>query len=169
MNAMSASVAAAWYVIHTKPRQEFRALEHLRNQHYECFLPTIQVKKLRGRKLDMEEEALFSRYLFIRLDRETSNWSALRSTRGVSCVVAFGSRYATLPDSWIDALRTAMPSVQQTLFAPGDCVSIASGPLAGFEGIYHAPDGNARALVLVELMSQPQKLRVSLEMLRKAA
>jgi transcriptional antiterminator RfaH len=31
------------------------------------------------------------------------------------------------------------------------------------------PDGEARALVLIELMNQPQKLKFALEALRKAA
>jgi len=31
-----------WHVIHTKVREEFRALENLQNQGFEVFLPTCQ-------------------------------------------------------------------------------------------------------------------------------
>jgi hypothetical protein len=34
-----------WRVIHTKVRQEFWALENLRAQDFEVFLPTCQVQK----------------------------------------------------------------------------------------------------------------------------
>ena len=40
----------AWYVIHTKPRQEQRALTNLAQQGYQCYLPMITREKLgRGR------------------------------------------------------------------------------------------------------------------------
>jgi hypothetical protein len=34
-----------WHVIHTKVREEFRALENLQAQGFEVFLPTCQVQK----------------------------------------------------------------------------------------------------------------------------
>jgi transcriptional antiterminator RfaH len=34
-----------WNVIHTKVREEFRALENLQAQGFEVFLPTCQVQK----------------------------------------------------------------------------------------------------------------------------
>jgi len=58
----------AWYVVHTKPRQEARALENLQNQGFNCFLPTMQVQKLRNQKVQTITEPMFSRYLFIQLD-----------------------------------------------------------------------------------------------------
>ncbi len=146
-----------------------RALEQLGNQGYTCFLPTLLVEKIRGRKLETCEEPLFSRYLFIRLSQATSNWAAIRSTRGVSSLLAFGGRYATLDDSWIEALQNVPSPLRQALFAPGECIAIESGPFAGLEGIYQAPDGEARALILIELMSRPQKLRLPVEALRKTA
>lgn len=169
MNGLPDSGQASWYVVYTKPRQEFRALEHLENQHFVCFFPTLRQEKNRRGRLETCEEALFSRYLFIRLDQVSSNWSAIRNTRGVIGLVAFGNRYATLPDSWIDEMKSSSSLIERALFMPGECISIASGPLAGLEGILQIAGGDARAIVLLELMSQPQKLRISLEALRKVA
>ncbi len=37
---------ARWYLIQTKPRQEARAEEHLRRQHFQCYRPLqVDVKK----------------------------------------------------------------------------------------------------------------------------
>lgn len=160
---------AAWYLLQTKPRQEFRALQQLQNQGYSCFLPTLQVEKFVRGKVEACIEPLFSRYLFIRLDTTNCNWSPIRSTRGVSKMVSFGGRFATLPDDYLDALRRTQCDEPQPLFEPGARVTITNGPLAGLEGIYQLPDGEARALVLIELMNQPQKLKLAVDTLRKAA
>jgi transcriptional antiterminator RfaH len=152
------SDSAQWYVIHTKPKQEFRALEQLENQDYQCFLPTITREKICRRRLVSVTESLFSRYLFIRLDTVTSNWSPIRSTRGVSGLVAFGTRFATLDDSLIEALQQRNHDCTAVHFTPGETVEITAGPFAGLEGLYQMPDGEARALVLIEMMNQPQKL-----------
>lgn len=159
----------SWYVVHTKPREEFRALEQLRNQHYTCFLPTLSREKIRRGRLETCVEPLFSQYLFIRLNSVADNWMPIRSTRGVRQLLSFGGRLATLPDACVEALHDASRTLHLRAFEQGDRVTILQGPFAGLEGIYHLPDGNARALVLVQLMSQPQKLKFALEMLRKAA
>ncbi|WP_460840255.1 transcription/translation regulatory transformer protein RfaH [Noviherbaspirillum agri] len=153
----------------TKPRQEFRALEHLQNQGFNCFLPTLKTERIIRGKVDTGVEPLFSRYLFVRLSQASGNWSPIRSTRGVSKLVAFGGRFAMLPDACVEALRGMQQMSPQKLFAPGERVAITSGPFAGLEGIYQLPDGEARALVLIDLMNQPQKLRLAVELLRKAA
>ncbi len=55
-----------WYLVHTKPRQEWCALQNLERQGFECYLPTLPAEKLRQGGLAVEGEPLFSRYLFIR-------------------------------------------------------------------------------------------------------
>lgn len=62
---------AAWYVVQTKPRQEYRALENLINQGYECVLPEYQCEQLRQGVRALRNEPLFPRYLFIWLDTGT--------------------------------------------------------------------------------------------------
>lgn len=164
--------AAAWYLVQTKPKQEFRALQQLENQGFVCFLPTLPAERVVQGRLATRIEPLFSRYLFIRLSLARCDWSPIRSTRGVSKMVAIGGRFATLPDACVEALEDAQKAqceVPQRLFEPGERVTITQGPFAGLEGIYQVPDGEARALVLIELMNQPQKLKFAVQTLRKAA
>ena len=40
----------AWYVVHTKPRQEDKALLNLERQGYRCYLPRLTVEKIRRGK-----------------------------------------------------------------------------------------------------------------------
>jgi transcriptional antiterminator RfaH len=157
---------SAWYVVHTKPRQEARALENLQNQGFNCFLPTMQVQKLRNQRVQTITEPMFSRYLFIQLNEQTQNWGPIRSTLGVSKLVSFGPQPAKVPPEFIEFLRQAPVETLERMFAPGDSVQISSGPLQGLEGRYLAHDGETRAFVLVELLGQPQKLRMTVESLR---
>jgi transcriptional antiterminator RfaH len=60
--------SCAWHLVHTKPRLEETALVNLERQGYECYLPTLKVEKIRRGKAAIVSEALFPRYLFVRLD-----------------------------------------------------------------------------------------------------
>ncbi|MGZ9710872.1 transcription/translation regulatory transformer protein RfaH [Glaciimonas sp. GNP009] len=157
----------SWYVIQSKPRQEFRALEQLHYQGFECFLPILQKERIHRGKLVHCSEPLFSRYLFIQLDTLKSNWGVIRSTRGVSNLVAFGGRYATISDTCVHALQNTPQAQPQPIFEAGEPVAIISGPFAGLEGIYQVPDGDARAIVLIELLSRPLKLVFGVQVLEK--
>lgn len=169
MSAVARSGRLSWYLVQTKSKQEFRALEQLENQGYECFLPTMHLEKLVRGSVRKCVEPLFSRYLFIRLDSSSGDWTPIRSTRGVSRLVSFGARLATLPEDCVDALRKGQEIVHRPLFEPGERVTITSGAFAGLDGIYQMPDGEARALVLIELLNQPHSLKFAVEALRKAA
>ena len=62
---MDTETRSWWYVIHTKPKQEARALLNLSNQGYECFLPMHKKQVVRRATVVTQAEPLFSRYLFI--------------------------------------------------------------------------------------------------------
>jgi transcriptional antiterminator RfaH len=163
-----------WHVIHTKPRQEFRAEENLKNQGFEVFLPTYKLEKLKDGKLSTQVEALFSRYLFIRLDNVTSNWFPIRSTRGVSEMLRFGrgGNPIFVPDDLVASLqnRSLTEEPIHTLFEAGDAIEIKSGPFAGLNGFYEkvvqASSGEVRAMLLIELLGKTQRLSVSLDALK---
>jgi transcriptional antiterminator RfaH len=155
-----------WYLIHSKPRQEARALENLQRQGYEAWLPMLTVEKIRRGRIVQVTEPMFSRYLFIQLDAVSSNWAPIRSTLGVSRLVTFGSVPASVPDELIEALRTAPAQEPHRLLAPGEEVLFVDGPLQGLRGIFQQHDGEARAMVLIELLSNPQAIAVNLGDLR---
>ena len=155
-----------WYAIHTKPRQEEHAAEHLRRQEFEVYLPKIkQARRFRQRWRDTIEP-LFPRYLFIRLDLGSDNVAPIRSTRGVSKLVSFNGLPATVPEPLIDALiESADPDSgllppHEDRFKPGATVTIVNGPLAGLEAIFEAHDGEARSIILLELLGKTRQLKI---------
>ena len=152
-----------WYVIHSKPRQEERALENLERQGFQAWLPMLTVEKFRRGKLAKVVEPMFSRYLFIRLDTEQTNWSPIRSTLGVSKLVSFGNRPAVIDDELILALQELPAREPERLYQPGQTVKFVSGPLRGLEGIYEQADGELRAMVLVDLLSKHHRITTDMQ------
>jgi transcriptional antiterminator RfaH len=128
-----------WYVIQSKPRQEFRALENLQNQGFEVFLPINRVQKLQLAQIKIKEEPLFARYFFIRLEHETINWGLIRSTKGVCKLIRFGleSAPASVDDQVILFLKSKFDNQGslKPLFEDQEKISIKSGPFRGQEVI----------------------------------
>jgi transcriptional antiterminator RfaH len=118
---------------------------------------------------------LFSRYLFIRLSDVTSNWFPIRSTRGVSQLLRFGTSTdpVEIPETIIDCLkqRCAKEEPLHELFHPGEIIEITQGPFRGLTGFFDKlqtlPDGLSRAMLLVEVLGSVQKLQIQLPQLRK--
>lgn len=153
----------SWYLVHTKPRQEQRALVNLMDQHFECWMPRLRRQQLVQQRLVSVEEPLFPRYLFIKVDDSVS-WSPVKSTPGVTTIVRFGGVPGRVPDEIVAALQAEESlRLQQPVkpkFAKGQAVNITAGPFAGVSAVFDMQDGEARALVLIELLSRPARLPV---------
>jgi transcriptional antiterminator RfaH len=157
-------------LVHTKPRQEDVALTNLERQGYACYLPKLSVEKVRRGKAQVVQEAMFPRYLFVRLDAsgQGQSWSPIRSTLGVSTLVRFGGQPAKVDDDLVDLLRgREQDQPLKTLFEPGDAVVITDGPFAGIEAVYQTADAERRAMILLEILSRPVVMRVETGALRR--
>lgn len=155
--------SSAWYLIHTKPKQEHVALDHLSRQGYGCYLPRIQKERMRLGRLETVWEPLFARYLFVDLDHPdyNPNWGPIQSTQGVTRLVRFGNQAAKIDAHWIQAFKEREQQTPvQPLFKFGDMVRITQGPYAGLEALYQKGTAAQRALVLFELLGKPVKLNI---------
>ncbi len=158
---------ACWYLIQSKPKQDVRAETNLRNQGFTCYRPTREVELVRrGRRVQLEE-SLFPGYLFIRLDRMHDNWFAIRSTRGVARLVCFGQEPARVSASIIYSIKTLadVEPISQSLRC-GDRVRITEGPFSDLEAIFMRPDGDERAILLLNLLHREQQLKVPLRAIK---
>ena len=170
--ATSEAANSHWYAVHSKPRQEQRALANLAQQGYDCYLPLRRTEKIDKRGLAIVQAPLFPRYLFIFLDSGPAGlgWGPIRSTLGVSRIVSFGNIPAKLPTALIEALREQSAcTVQQVerLFAAGETVKIAYGAFAGLTGVYQMPSGEQRAMVLIDILSKLCRVEFPATSLRK--
>jgi transcriptional antiterminator RfaH len=169
---LSDCVTTHWYLVHTKPRQEARALDNLQRQGYPCFLPLLPVQVVRRGRLVAAMQPLFSRYLFIQLETgpQARPWAPVRSTLGVARLVTFGQQPARVPDALVQQLQQQVQELHaqpRALFQPGQALRITHGPFAGLECIYQMPNGDERAIVLLHLLQREVRAAVPVGALRK--
>lgn len=142
-----------------KPKQDFRALENLQYQGYECLLPIHEIERLRNGQWLRQEEPLFPGYLFIELDTLQDNWMPIRSTRGVSQIVRFGANPLPVPVEVIDHLRHKKTQLDHELL-PGEKVLVDWSGTSGIEAIFLAKDGTERVLLLLNLLQREVQVSV---------
>jgi len=156
----------AWYVIHTKARQERLAAEHLARQDFEIYMPLVRLPKRKRGRWHQVVEALFPGYLFVHLDIARQNSASIRSTRGIIGLVRFGNEPKPVPEQLVEHLRALQTDPegairQEHLFESGDQVEIVAGPLAGLRAVFLAPSGEERAHLLLELLGRTNRILVS--------
>jgi transcriptional antiterminator RfaH len=164
-----------WYVVLTKPKQETRAEEHLRAQGGEVFLPQITLEKMRKGKRVNVIESLFPGYLFVNVEGCEHLIGRIRSTRGVRQLLRFGIEPIELRQYLIDDLRhrcgdlnqhgEGFEDSRQRVLKEGQVVEITSGPFKDYQAIFKQFDGEQRAIILLNLLSQQQELLVELKQL----
>ncbi|MAD91846.1 MAG: transcription/translation regulatory transformer protein RfaH [Gammaproteobacteria bacterium] len=158
---------ARWYLLQTKFKQENKAAQELGRQNISVFLPLYKLEKMiKGNKF-IKEEPLFSRYLFAWLDLENTNWTSIRSTRGISNFVAFGNGPAIVDQAIINELMQIDLLPKETYFKAGEKIRVASGPLEGLSAIYETENGSLRSYILMEFMQQEQYLSIDNQLIEK--
>lgn len=129
-----------WYVIHTKPWQEERAVNNLNVWSIETFNPRFK-ECLKGSSgiITYRVKSLFPQYIFARFDLN-KDLHRVSFTSGISSVVSFGGDPVLADNSLIEIIRMrigedGLVRVAEKL-KPGDRVLIKSGPFKDFTGIF---------------------------------
>ncbi len=61
---------------------------------------------------------------------------------------------AKVPYDWVASMRL-QPVVHEKLFNAGDKLIIGNGVLKGLDAVFVQPDGETRAMLLINLLSKP--------------
>ena len=139
-----------WFALQTKPRNEKKVGNVLRQKGYECLAPTYrQRRKWSDRTVEIDLP-LFPMYVFCRLGPSVLGKAV--STSGVVKIVGFNGKPAEVAAEEIEALQLLMQS--NLLREPwkylchGTQVLVETGPLAGVQGIILAEDDNKQRLII---------------------
>jgi transcriptional antiterminator RfaH len=149
-----------WYLVKTKSKQEDIAILNLENQDFHVYCPKALIRN--------KNVVLFPGYIFIQLDKDTQNWSPIRSTKGVLYFVRFGLSYAKIPDNIIEFIKTNQLNTAEKLkninkFKPGDKVQITDGVFKNCIAIFKSYKSDERVILLMNLLGQQQKLTIKQE------
>jgi transcriptional antiterminator RfaH len=147
----------AWFCVRSQPKSEHIAASHLRQMKgVQVYCPRLRFRKLTRRGPVWFAEALFPGYFFARFVPLVSQ-KEVTYARGVSGLVHFGGRLATIPDSTIADLRAHMGeedcrTIDQQL-RQGDSVTITGGVFKGL------------VTVVTQLLPARERVRVLIEFL----
>lgn len=154
---------AQWYLLQSKSKQELRAQEHLTRQGYNTYLPMLSAEKIQRGKRTCVTEPLFPGYLFIHLCPEGDNWRPIRSTRGVTRVVGFNNAPLAVPEGLVETLiEQHNTGTKAEAYQAGDTLRIKHGPFKELDAVFCTYDGEARAIVLLNIMHTQQTLSLPL-------
>lgn len=146
----------SWYLLYCKRGQLLRAQEHLVRQEVNCLSPIITLEKIVRGKRTLVSEPLFPNYLFVEFDPERIHTTTISATRGVSHFVRFGALPTQIPSQVIQDLQAHNDGhyVDPETPQPGDTVLIIDGVFEGLQAIYTEPDGEARSMLLLNLINK---------------
>lgn len=152
-----------WYVVLTKPRQEDRAAEHLLEQGGEVFLPKLDVEKISRGKKTKKTEVLFPGYLFLAIAEGHSLINKVRSTPGARQLLSFVNSPVVVDERLINDIKMrSSNTAASSLFRSGQKVHLIDGPFKDYEALFHKYDGDERAIILLNLLSQQNQLVVDI-------
>jgi transcriptional antiterminator RfaH len=164
----------SWYAVHTHPREELKALNHLRRQDYRVYLPCYAKKIRHARRNERVIRPFFPRYLFVHLNLASMGWRSIRSTVGVNDLVCFGDQPAPLPAGVIEALQGQenaeglIQIARQNFPKRGDSIVILSGPFARQLGLCDGVSDNERVAILLELLGRKVRVVIDAEAVEAA-
>lgn len=154
--------AEDWILCATKPGWEDKAARSLHQQHIEYYLPRFFDTLLKRRRV------LFPSYIFARPD---GSWVPLTGTRGISYVITFGEKPATVRHREVQALKArenehGLVTVPQVTFVKGEPVLVGGGRFKDQIGLYQGQDGIARTKVLFDMMGRSVEVRIDTKLLK---
>lgn len=162
-----------WYVIYTKPQQESRADHNLRAWNIETFAPKTReprYNEFTGRPIYITR-FFFPRYIFACFNA-AATLHKVGFVRGVQNVVGFGAGPVPIDEEIINLIKARVGEdgfvkVGEPL-APGDQVTVDSGPVKDLIGIFEREaSAGERVHLLLTAAKYQCRLSVQRELIRK--
>jgi transcriptional antiterminator RfaH len=155
-----------WFCLKTQPKREHLAATVLRRQFgVECLSPRLRFRKMTQRGPVWFVEAMFPGYLFAKFIYSTQH-RAVESSHGISGIVHFGDRLATLPENIVTALQSRVGAEEivtlDCSIKVGQSVQLTDGAFQGLEAVvtYLLP-AKDRIRVLFDFLGRSVEMEVS--------
>jgi transcription antitermination factor NusG len=148
----------SWYVIHTKPRNEKKVFEQIKNKEIEAFLPLIQSIRYWSDRKKKLLVPIFPGYVFVNTDDE-GRLKAISNTYGAMRYVMYQKRPAVVSDNEIRNIRLSLQApekikIEEKQMTEGDLVEITGGIFRGLTGYINEIRGHYKLIVnIMELNS----------------
>ena len=152
-----------WFILQFKTNSHQLAAKNLNRQGFETFLPLHETTSRRLSRFINTSKPLFPGYMFIRFDKEESEWHKINSTYGVSRIITFNSILKSIPTSFVDSLMKRHDLSGKLLpiqkLKNGDQVTVLTGPFANFIATVEKYEADQRIWILMDLMGRKTKIQ----------
>jgi transcriptional antiterminator RfaH len=171
---MKESDPSSWFIISTKPKQEFLAEKSLKSLGVNVYLPLYYKKVKKNKEKTSIISPLFSGYIFAQFPI-LELYHKVRYTRGVKSVLGNNQGLWTIANQKIEDIRhredndgLVTLTRRDEIFQTGDRITIDEGDFDGWEGIFfeELPD-NERAVIMLTNVSYTSKLVVLKKYLKR--
>lgn len=167
------SAIPEWFCVRCQPKREHIAAGNLRElEQIEVFCPRLRYRKATRRGKIWWVEPMFPGYVLAKF-KISEMERAVTFCHGVSGMVRFGSIVPSIPESFVESLKTEVlsregpESTEVITISPtielGDEVTIAHGPLQGMQGtVVSVPSATERVKILLEFLGKPHAVEMDL-------
>ncbi len=139
-----------YYVVHTKPNQENKAVINLKRQGFKTWLPSFKRTVFFKNKKTVKKEPFFPGYIFVILDVFNDDWSKIQNTFGVKYLITSDGVPKEIENSNINLLKKIITGETLNL---NDKVKIISGKLTNKKGQIIEMCSSNRVKLLLESFS----------------
>jgi transcriptional antiterminator RfaH len=164
---MAPDLNPRWFVAHTQPHAEAKAVANLNRQGFDVYCPRYQKRRRHARKVETVAAPLFPRYVFVAVDVAAQRWRSIYSTVGVARLVCHGDDPAAVPDVVVAALRSREDTSgfiqldSRPGFRLGEKVRVLDGAFSSCLGLFEGMADRERIAILLDLLGR--KVRVVLD------
>ena len=160
-------MSRAWYVLRSKPHNEFALFAHLKAHQIDCYFPRIKVTPVNPRSA--KERPYFSSYIFIHCDLLEVGINTFKWMPHAQGLVCFDGTPAIVPNNIIDGMKKNIGNIhiqgqrQRKHTKHGTPIMVTDGPFKGYEGIFDCMlDDHTRVKVLLDLVNH-RKLPIKMD------
>ena len=144
----------AWFVLHTRSRQEKALADELLTRHIDHFLPCVVRTRYWGKRKALVDEPLFPGYVFLRGTTEQA-YVADRTRRVARIIpVADQQQLAWELRNLALALDNRVPLDPYPYLKTGMRVEVISGPFRGLQGLIESRTGGRKLILAVDMLGQ---------------
>ena len=161
---MNQSLDKKWFIAQIKPNSYNSAIQNLKRQGFETFLPKMEITQRQKNKFIVKNVYVFPGYMFVCFDPHTLSWTRINSTYGVSKVLAFNKKPAEISSHLILELKkryqVSTNHTKKVNLKEGDTIKFYEGPFTDLIAKVENVDKNNRIWVLLEAMGGYRKLKL---------
>lgn len=147
----------SWFVMRTKPRNEFKVYDQIKSKEIEAYLPKIERLRIWSDRKKKIFVPLFPSYLFI-YGNNDERLKAISNTIGAMGYLMYRKRPAVITEKEIENIKISLIEperikVEEIQITKGDLVEITFGPFTGMTGIIIEIRGSYKLVVNITELS----------------